>query len=174
MSLRTLLDALVTDIATDVGLVTKLVTGDKLGTNLSGLNTTQKGNLVAALNEVLSLAQAATSSGGAVIDDATARTTTVYSSSKVVDLVTTSIAAVTAGAPGALDTLDELAAALGDDANFATTITTALANRLRLDTIQTLTETQRTQGRTNLGAISAADVGDTTTSLVTTYRAAKA
>lgn len=33
------------------------------------------------------------------------------------------------GAPGALDTLDELAAALGDDANFASTVTTALANR---------------------------------------------
>jgi hypothetical protein len=31
------------------------------------------------------------------------------------------------GAPGALDTLDELAAALGDDANFATTVTNALA-----------------------------------------------
>jgi hypothetical protein len=41
------------------------------------------------------------------------------------------IAAAVAGllnsAPGALDTLDELAAALGDDANFATTVTNALA-----------------------------------------------
>jgi hypothetical protein len=33
------------------------------------------------------------------------------------------------GAPGALNTLDELAAALGDDANYAATITSALANR---------------------------------------------
>src|SRR5688572_24631384 len=32
-------------------------------------------------------------------------------------------------APGALDTLDELAAALGDDANFAATMTTALAGK---------------------------------------------
>jgi hypothetical protein len=36
------------------------------------------------------------------------------------------------GAPGALDTLNELAAALGDDANFATTVTNALAARLQL------------------------------------------
>lgn len=39
-------------------------------------------------------------------------------------------AAVTAlvnGAPGALDTLNELAAALGDDANFSTTVTNAIA-----------------------------------------------
>jgi hypothetical protein len=35
--------------------------------------------------------------------------------------------AVIAAAPGALNTLDELAAALGDDANFATTVTTNLA-----------------------------------------------
>jgi predicted nucleic acid-binding Zn-ribbon protein len=37
--------------------------------------------------------------------------------------------AVIAAAPGALNTLDELAAALGDDANFATTVTTNLASK---------------------------------------------
>lgn len=37
------------------------------------------------------------------------------------------IAAILDSAPGALDTLNELAAALGDDANFATTVTNALA-----------------------------------------------
>lgn len=36
------------------------------------------------------------------------------------------VAALINSAPGALDTLDELAAALGDDANFAATVTTAL------------------------------------------------
>lgn len=36
-----------------------------------------------------------------------------------------------AGAPGALNTLDELAQAIGDDANFAATITTALGLRTR-------------------------------------------
>lgn len=39
----------------------------------------------------------------------------------------TAISDLIASAPGALDTLNELAAALGDDANFATTITNALA-----------------------------------------------
>lgn len=34
------------------------------------------------------------------------------------------------GTPGALDTLNELAAALGDDANFAATVTTALAGKV--------------------------------------------
>jgi hypothetical protein len=36
-------------------------------------------------------------------------------------------------APAALDTLDELAAALGDDANFASTVTTSLAGKQPLD-----------------------------------------
>lgn len=43
--------------------------------------------------------------------------------------VRTEVTNLVAGAPGALDTLDELAAALGDDANFASTVTTALGNR---------------------------------------------
>jgi hypothetical protein len=43
---------------------------------------------------------------------------------------TSQVAAVIASAPGALDTLDELAAALGDDANYAASITTALAGKV--------------------------------------------
>ena len=41
--------------------------------------------------------------------------------------VKSEVDALIAGAPGALNTLDELAAALGDDANYASTITNALA-----------------------------------------------
>jgi hypothetical protein len=41
--------------------------------------------------------------------------------------IDTAISAIIGGAPGALNTLDELAAALADDANFATTITNLLA-----------------------------------------------
>lgn len=40
------------------------------------------------------------------------------------------IDALIAGAPGALDTLNELAAALNDDASFATTVTNALATKI--------------------------------------------
>lgn len=46
--------------------------------------------------------------------------------------VSTAINALIAGAPGVLDTIDELAAALGDDPNFATTITTLLAAKAPL------------------------------------------
>ena len=44
--------------------------------------------------------------------------------------VAQAIAALVSSAPGALDTLQELAAALGNDANFAATVTNALANKV--------------------------------------------
>jgi hypothetical protein len=46
--------------------------------------------------------------------------------------VDTQITNLIAAAPGALNTLDELAAALGDDANFATTVTNSIATKLPL------------------------------------------
>ena len=46
--------------------------------------------------------------------------------------VDTQVAAVVDSAPGTLDTLNELAAALGDDANYATTTTNAIATKLAL------------------------------------------
>lgn len=44
--------------------------------------------------------------------------------------ITTAINALVDTAPGTLDTLNELAAALGDDPNFATTVTTSLGNKV--------------------------------------------
>lgn len=44
--------------------------------------------------------------------------------------ITTAVTNLINGSPGALDTLNELATALGDDANFSATVTAALGNRL--------------------------------------------
>lgn len=52
------------------------------------------------------------------------------------------------GAPAALDTLNELAAAINDDANFAGTITTALGTKANANEVYTKTEIQ------NMGYIS--------------------
>jgi hypothetical protein len=60
--------------------------------------------------------------------------------------IAAAIAALTAGAPGALDTLDELAAALGDDASFAATLTTTLAGKQPLDATLTALATYNTNG----------------------------
>jgi hypothetical protein len=97
-------------------------------------------------------------------DDSTKVPTTAWTRTYISSLtyatqsyVTTQINNLITGAPGALDTLDELAAALGDDANFASTITTSLSNRLRIDTAaQGLNSTQQGNARTNLGLGTAA------------------
>ena len=66
-----------------------------------------------------------------------------YVASQVSDLV--------ASAPAALDTLNELAAAINDDASFSTTMSDALGNRLRVDGTFSYTSTQQSNALTNLG-----------------------
>lgn len=123
--------------------------------DLTALTTTVKTSLVAAINELDAAIDGL--AGGGAISDGTTGTGTTWSSSKVNQAINDAVAALnttlTTGAPGALDTLDELAAALGDDANFASTITNALAVRLRVDTGQGLTSPQQAQGRANLGIV---------------------
>jgi hypothetical protein len=72
--------------------------------------------------------------------------------------VSTRISALVDAAPGTLDTLKELAAALGDDPNFATTITNALATKAPLAS-PTLT---------GVPTAPTADAGTATTQLATT------
>jgi len=50
----------------------------------------------------------------------------------------TIVAAITDSAPGTLDTLNELAAALGDDANFSTTITNSIATKADTSSLATV------------------------------------
>ena len=66
-------------------------------------------------------------------------------------LIQSYIDGLKAGVGTALDTLDELAAALGDDANFAANTAAAIGNRLRFDAAQGLTGPQKTQALSNLG-----------------------
>ena len=55
-----------------------------------------------------------------------------YLSSNDYDTATNIVASITDSAPGTLDTLNELAAALGDDANYATTTANNIAGKLSL------------------------------------------
>lgn len=62
------------------------------------------------------------------------------------------LTALVDSAPNTLNTLNEIAAAINDDPNFNTTVTTSLGNRLRVDTAsQGLTSTQKSNARTNIG-----------------------
>ena len=145
---------------------------------LSNLTTTQKTNLVAAINEV----KAASLSAGAQINDTTPSNTTVYSSNKTDSQIAASRAAlkteILGGASAAYDTLQELVTYFNglDTANDAdvAALVTAMANRLRFDAAQTLTAPQKVQGNTNLGSVSLVQFGDPAHSYRTTLMAALA
>lgn len=186
MSLQTRLTDLITAIGTDYKQLRSWITGSSSG-DLTGLTTTTKADIVSAINEVN-----AKPTSGAPAD----ATTTVKGIIEIATLAevatgTDTVRAVTpegvrqeraalkteilgAGVPAALDTLDELAAALGDDANFASTITTALGNRVRTDTnAQGLTAPQQVNARTNISAVWTTDIGNPDTDLAAAYTAAK-
>ena len=70
-------------------------------------------------------------------------------------------------APAALDTLNELAAALGDDANFATNMTTALTGRVSYLSVQTPSLVEQQQACANIG------VGDPDANFLGVYTTAR-
>lgn len=186
MSLVTNVSNLATRIATEVKALRTLINGN--AADLSSLTTTDKTNLVAAINEVKAVA-------GASINDATTSTTSVWSSSKTNTAISSAVSALVDAAPGTLDTLNELAAALGDDPSFATTITTSIGTKANDSDVVKLTGAQTVAGiktftsapivpdasfaiaavnglQTALDAkATSANVGDTTTNFVTTFEA---
>jgi hypothetical protein len=186
LSLQTRLSDLITSIGTDYKQIRTWVTGSSSG-NLTTLNTTDKSSLIGAINEVKA------GSTGAP-PDASAASKGVVQLATLAEVATGSdtAKAVTAagvhqerlalkteilgpGIPAALDTLKELADAINDDATYSATVTTALGNRLRIDTnAQGLTAPQQLNGRTNLDVYSKAELGDPETDLVAAYTAAKA
>jgi len=89
-------------------------------------NLTATGTITGSLSGTLSgsLSSTTTATTQAESDDSTKIATTAY----VVDKITTLIG----GAPSTLNDLNELAAAINDDANYNSTLTTALATKLPL------------------------------------------
>ena len=115
-------------------LITNLTSKTAAGTeevpvNDSGADKKVTTASIAALNDAAIAAKAPidspTFTGTPAAPTAVAGTNTTQIATTA--FVAAAIAALINSAPGALDTLDELAAALGDDANYASTITAALA-----------------------------------------------
>lgn len=168
MSLATRLSDLATAVGTAIKASKTLINGN--AADLSALNTTAKSNLVAAVNEVHGMA----ASGGAAINDAASSSLTeTYSIDKIKSEDAANRAALKAeilGAAGAAyDTLEELKAYA--DSGQAADLT-ALANRVRVDAPQGLTNPQKLQARDNIDVYSKAEIGDPEQNLVTVFNAA--
>ena len=77
---------------------------------------------------------------GVQIDDATPSASTTYSGNKIDSDIAAAVASLVNAAPGALDQLNELASAIGNDADYASTVSNALA--LKANTTDVYTQTQ--------------------------------
>jgi hypothetical protein len=137
--------------------------------DLASLSTTNKSNLVAALNEIYSALSGI--EGVAINDSSSSSTTETWSITKIASEISSAISALVAGAPGALDTLNELATALGDADDTITALLNGQAKRVRVDAAQTFSPEEKTQGLENLGGQSAAAIGDTDTDFATAFTA---
>lgn len=163
MTLEQRVTALTQLIAADIKAI-----NNNVGT-LSGLSTTAKNNIVAAINEIFTMAQEA----GAINDAAGSGVTDeTWSASKISSSLSDAIAGLrtelTAGAAAALDTFSELAAAINNDPTFASTLATQMSKRVRFDSTQTLTVGEQLQACTNIG------IGNPDVDLVAIYNTAKA
>ena len=158
MSLATRIESLVIRVAQEFSDVRA-----KAG-NLANLTTTDKSNLVAAINE---LKAAVVSS--AVIDDAHVAATTTYSSNKIVSLLDALKTEILGGADAAYDTLVEIQQLLQNGTSGLDALLAAVNNRVRFDAAQSLTVAEQLQARSNIGAVAATDVGNTDTDFVAVF-----
>ena len=115
-----------TTVSATVGITGNLTgnVGGNLAGNVTSAGTSTFANVSISGTLDMDAGSAATITGLATPSGSTDAATKGY--------VDTQISSLIASAPGTLDTLDELAAALGDDANFAATTAASIATKLAL------------------------------------------
>jgi len=121
-------------VATTTYVGTEIGTHNSDTTSVHGIADT---SLLALKSEVAAVT-AATLGLGNVTNTADADKPVSTAQSTAIADATSQVNALLTGAPAALNTLDELAAALGDDANFAATVTTNLG--LKVDSLTPISQ----------------------------------
>lgn len=159
-----------TDVQTNSGAITTLE--GRIGTNETNISTqggkitTIEGQITTINSDIDAVEQAIEDLEGIVaaqtnIDDANVSTTTTYSSSKITSEITAAKQAVKDellnGAGEAVDTLKELADLINVNKDAIEALEEIAAGHVRYDAAQELTDEQKTQARTNIGAVSSAD-----------------
>lgn len=129
--------------------------------SLSSLTTEAKTSLVVAINELVSSIASiqAEIQSKTQIDDTKTTTTSVWSASKTSTEISTAATNLKndllGGAGEAYDTLKELADLIGENADAITALQTIAAGHVKFDAAQSLTDAQKTQARSNIGAAAA-------------------
>ena len=163
----------INDLAIRVGKECRLIYA-KIGK--SALTTTEKATLIGAINEldaavksndgdistINSALTALQTKLNGIIDDTKASTTKVYSSSKVESKIITAKQEVKndllGGAGAAYDTLKELADLIETNKTAIEALQTIAAGHVKYDAAQVLTNEQKAQARTNIGAVAASEI----------------
>ena len=126
--------------------------------SLSSLTTTEKGSLVGAIDElVTSIATLKNQLANKTeIDDTAATKTNAWSAVKIADEISTAASNLKTdllgGAGEAYDTLKELADLISDNKDAIDALKTIAAGHVKFDAAQSLTDAQKTQARSNIGA----------------------
>jgi light-regulated signal transduction histidine kinase (bacteriophytochrome) len=143
--------------------------------NLANLSTTAKGSLVAAINEVLTVAQQAGQTATGLIDDtATTSATKVWSITKLTSELAALKSDILGGVPAtAFDTIKEIADYIASDATLGTQLVDGLSKRVRFDATQSLTLAEKSQARQNIDAYGSVELGNPDANLLSIYNTAK-
>ena len=96
----------------------------------TGVSTSVSGNTVTITNDGYDSSNFTVDLSGKSTTDLAEGTNLYYTDARADARAQLKVDAVIASSPGALDTLNELAQAIGDDANFSTTITNSIATKL--------------------------------------------
>ena len=144
----------ISNLASTIGTDVKQILAN-IGT-LSDLTTAQKTSLVLAINEL----KAAIGSIDltALIDDSKTATNLTWSSTKITSAITAAVTDLINGAPETLDTLKELADAIENNQDAISALQEIASGHVKYDGAQTLTTEQKAQARTNIDAVSSAQL----------------
>ena len=133
MTIASNLTAAFQRVGTEFRAIRALISGSETG-NAAALQTSAT-NLVEAINEVRAIGLSK-----AAIDDVNLSALTTWSSQKTNSEIQAAVAALVNGAPGALDTLQELAAALGNDPDLQNSLLTQIALKANAADVYTRAE----------------------------------
>lgn len=137
-----------------------------LGTTAS---TAKAGNYTPTWTEV-SAKPAVIASGST---EAAARTAiSVSSTAEMNSAISDAVNGIIDGAPVAYDTLKEISDYISGNDTAVGGLTSALANRVRVDAAQSFTEPEKVQARNNIDVYSKTEIGNPETNLVSVFEAA--
>ena len=143
---------------------------------LSSLSTTDKSNIVAAINEIYAMAQA---SSGVINDSLSTSTSKTYSidkiKSEILSANNTLKSELLGGVPqAAWDTIAEIANYISSDQTATSGLIASVGNRVSYTQADGKSASEKLQARQNIDAYGSVELGNPDTDLVTLYNLAKA